>query len=123
MALFICDTNNGVTALVTLGDYERINSRRKPEYGIFLFTDSDSLDWPVHPQPWFHGDLGMMDHLLIIGQHSMRHGSFGGVPFSNGASLYTERELLLMEITKIAPMHKLLDAFGVTLQLKAVVAA
>ena len=112
MAHFVSDTNNGVTALITGDDYLRYQLAEKLESGIFLF--SDSIDWPVHAQPWFHGDMAMVDTLLE--GHSLEYGSFGGVPFSNGATLYTSRDDLFNEIVSIAPMHKLLEAFEVTLQ-------
>ena len=112
MAHFVYDTNNGVTALITGDDYLRYQLAEKLESGIFLF--SDSIDWPVHGQPWFHGDMTMMDTLLE--GHSLERGSFGGVPFSSGATLYHTREDLFNEIVSIAPMHKLLEAFDVDLQ-------
>lgn len=116
MAHFISDTNNGVTALISTDDYLLKRGGVKLKYGIFLF--SDLIDWPVHAQPWFHGDMAMMDALLE--GHTVEHSSFGGVPFSNGAMLYSDRKSLFSEIIQIAPMHKLLEAFGVELQRVAV---
>lgn len=115
MAHFVHDTNNGVTALVTIEDYKRMQNQQPLEQGIFLFTDA--IDWSVQAQPWFHGNREMMAQLTE--GHTMEHGSIG-VPFSNGQMLYSTREALLGEILQIAPMHKLLEAFEVTLQPAAV---
>lgn len=115
MAHFIADENNGVVALITPEDAERLRNRKKLKYGIFLFASEDLLGWPVQGQPWFHGSRSMM-HTLLEG-HTMEYdqSQFYGVPFSNGATLYADRETLLKEITQIAPMHKLLEAFRVEL--------
>lgn len=116
MAHFIADQNNGVTALITPEDADRLRNKKKLKYGIFLFASEDVLDWPVQGQPWFHGSRAMMKTLLE--GHTMEYdqSQFYGVPFSNGAQHYADRETLLAEVTQIAPMHKLLEAFRVDLK-------
>lgn len=117
MARFIYDTNNGVTAVVTADDYERIQDGKTPEIGFFLF--SDSVDYRTStPQPWFHGNQMMLGRLLK--GHDVKERSLG-VPFSNGHTLYADRESLLKEIQSVAPMHQLLEAFEVQLRQAAMV--
>ncbi len=116
MARFVYDSNNGVAAVLTAEDFSRLNHDKTLLTGFMLF--SDSANYPsVGLQPWFHGNMALMNRLLD--GHELARVSLW-VPFSNGPTLYPSFEELLEQFGRLAPMHKLHEAFGVALTPAAV---
>lgn len=111
MRTFYQDSNNGFVALMDEDTYHRYSESsegQKAEIGpIFIFGPSDT----AKREPWIAGDLELMSQLLG-GPTMVLPGHFG-VPFSNGAELYENPEVLVRQLRRIGTLAEAIEVFEV----------
>ncbi len=110
MKAFIRCSNNGITAVISGDDYERLRTGQvHPAPTYFTFTHEAFLA----EQPWLTGSYELMDRLLD--GHLVAEKSFN-VPFSNKEMHRLNDQAIRSYLLRYsATLEQVIEAFGVSI--------